>query len=312
MNVTGIEGVDAALAQAVQVMERIFPDQIRAYYLHGSHTDGTAVATSDIDVMIVFKDGLCSDETQSQAEKLISEAIPAVRFDIEVTDEDHLQSHTDPVFKLGSVLIYGEDIRARLPLMSIEAWTRDRMHTSYWRMVKLFGRVPPVVMPLGYPDPNDEFCGYIRRTIQLENGSEILTTRDLIRAVGWAATGLVALKAGQYVVRKADTYRLYQQYVGDEWGILIEETYTRCKLEWQYCIPEARDELRDLCCRVLGFENHFLQVYTNYLLSELQSDDTSVLKQVLWLLSEILFEDKQVRVHQQQAHSRYDRTQHNR
>ena len=51
---TGNRTVDQALRAAVEAFEAAFPDRIRGYYLEGSYADGTGLATSDADVVIVF------------------------------------------------------------------------------------------------------------------------------------------------------------------------------------------------------------------------------------------------------------------
>lgn len=42
--VNGLAETNIALTQLIQLVENAFPDQIRAYYLHGSQADGTANA----------------------------------------------------------------------------------------------------------------------------------------------------------------------------------------------------------------------------------------------------------------------------
>jgi hypothetical protein len=63
-----------------------------------------------------------------------------------------------------------------------------------------------------------EFFGYDHRPMRLANGSFEPSTRDLFRATGWAATALIAWRAGRYVARKSECHRLYQQFIGDEWA----------------------------------------------------------------------------------------------
>jgi predicted nucleotidyltransferase len=53
---SGSRPVDDALRNAIGIFETAFPGRIRAYYVEGSYADRSAVATSDIDLAIVFKD----------------------------------------------------------------------------------------------------------------------------------------------------------------------------------------------------------------------------------------------------------------
>ncbi|HEV7126587.1 MAG TPA: hypothetical protein VGN32_03990, partial [Ktedonobacterales bacterium] len=166
------------------------------------------------------------------------------------------------------------DIRDAYPIVPLDVWARDRLHTSYWRLINLFARPLPVIAPLAYPDANDEFFGYLRRKTHLPDGHEQIGTRDLIRATGWAATALLALQAQTYVARKHDCHRLYRERIGGAWADLLAEIYARCRGVWHSTVPEAPEErraLRSICARTLGFENYFLGIYRDYLLVELAS-----------------------------------------
>lgn len=280
--------------QIVPAFEAACPGRIRGWYVHGSHADDSAVATSDLDLIVLFKDAFAEGE-KAGVDKLAADwvAKSTIELDLEVTDEATLFASADPAFKLGSRLIAGEDVRARMPLMPIADWTRDRMHTSYWKLVKLFGRPPVVRRPIGYPVPEDRFRGYCNRMMRLDDGSEVPGTRDLIRLTGWMGTALVAYRAGEYVVRKSDCHPAYQRLIGGEWGALLEDIYVHCKTRWLYQIPETetdRQQLADLCERTLGFENHFLVAYKEFLLGELQSGHQTA----IWLQGQIPFEDAEV------------------
>ena len=150
------------------------------------------------------------------------------------------------------------------------------MHSSYYRLGSLFGRTAPVRSPLAYPDPAGEFFGYDRRPVRLADGSVEPSTRDLIRATGWAATALIAWRAGRYVARKSECHHVYQEMIGDEWAPLLTAIYENCRQRWNYRIPTEladRAHLRHLCARTLDFENAFLTTYRTYLLDELRSAD---------------------------------------
>ena len=51
---TGSALADRVLEEVVALFERVYPGRVAAYYVEGSYADGTAVATSDLDVTIVF------------------------------------------------------------------------------------------------------------------------------------------------------------------------------------------------------------------------------------------------------------------
>ncbi|HET9112025.1 MAG TPA: hypothetical protein VFN78_14440 [Ktedonobacterales bacterium] len=277
MRTTGDATVDGAIADVCVAFDAAFPGQVLGSYALGSYADASAITTSDLDLTVVFRDAL-NDEERAHAEEIrgsLTQGSP-VELDIEFSDERSLADGASPNFKMGSVCVWGDDIRERVPLVSLTEWTRDRMHSSWWRIAWLFSRPTVLSLPLEYPDPTDPFRGYTRRSLRVADGSEVPCTRDLIRLVGWAATGLLALQCGVYVARKSDVHGQYREYIGGGWANLIEDVYTQCRLRWGYLIPdepEDHERLRHICDHTLGFERHFSAVYRDYLLAELSSDD---------------------------------------
>jgi len=279
------------------MFEQTFPGQIRACYVEGSYADQSAVFTSDIDLVIVLKGDASSDLEQAEALAQHCCTLSAVELDIGVADEHTLTGGVPPYFKMGSMLIYGEEVRDRLPLVSLSQWTRDRMHSSLWRTVHLFNRSAVIRYPLDYPDPSGEFYGYDRRKLRLPDGEEVNCTRDLIRLTGWSATALLAYRAGRYVTRKSECHRAYQESFQDEWGQLLEDIYVYCRGKWHYLLPTdlaERSKLREICARTLAFENYFLLVYKEFLLSELRTEDEEGRRMALWVLGQIAYQDEEI------------------
>ena len=299
-NSTSNTFVDVALQNIIKMFEAYFPQCIRAYYIEGSYADASNVTTSDLDVLLVYKDRFHSEEVQ-KAEELARtcEAESTIELDIELVDEQSLANGVSPTLKLGSSFIYGEDILNMLSLVPIKEWTRDRMHSSLWRTVHLCNRPPIIRYPLTYPDPRGEFYGYDARMLRLPNGQEVHCTRDLIRLVGWSATAMIAFKAGRYVARKSECHKVYQACFDDEWGQLLQDIYELCRGKWNYLIPhdlKERKQLRAICERTLGFENHFLQVYKEFIHAELRGADMNGVLQALSVLRHIMYADKNIKI----------------
>lgn len=274
---TGDAAAGDALRAVVAAFERGLPGSVRGYYVVGSFADATAITTSDLDVDIVLKDA-ADAETLATARRLADGCVhdSARELDITITDEAELARGCHPNFKLSSALIAGEDIRDQVPLISLTDWTRDRMHSSWWRVARLFARPAIITLPLSYPEPAEPFLGYTQRTVRLSNGDTVASTRDLIRLIGWAATALLALQCGVYVSDKRDVRPLYRERIGGESAALVEDVFTLCRTRWAYLIPndsEERAALRAICERTLGFEQSFVAVYREYLLAELHGDD---------------------------------------
>ncbi len=289
---------DAVLQNVIETFENKFSKRIRTYYIEGSYADASTVNSSDIDVLLVFRHEF-KDEEQQQAEtlaeRLVAESV--LELDIGFVDEQSLIHGVTPMLKFGSSLIYGEDIRDALPLIPLVEWTRERMHSSLWRTVHLYNRSSIIRYPLTYPEPNGEFYGYDARMLRLPNGQEVHCTRDLIRLTGWSATAMIAFKAGRYVARKSECHRMYQACFDDEWGQLLQDIYRLCRGKWNYLIPENSEDrhtLKAICERTLGFENHFLQVYKKFVLSELRNADPRGVLQVLSVLQKIVYQDEEI------------------
>ena len=138
LNSTASAAADEALRDTIAAFEAAFPGRVRGYYVEGSYADGTGIATSDVDLTVVFRGAFRDEAERSQAGRLGDEraARSALELDVEVVDEARLAGGVKPTFKEGSRLVYGEDIRDRLPLLPIDAWARDRLHAAYWLLVK--------------------------------------------------------------------------------------------------------------------------------------------------------------------------------
>ena len=296
---TGDIQIDSLLIEIITEYEAELLGCVSGYYVMGSYADGSGVGSSDLDVCLVIGDCQLGERERARVLAEMWKAKSQVELDIEIEEKEHLSQGIAPNFKYGSIWLYGEDIRQDIPLVPLRVWTRDRMHSSYWRTVQLFGRSTPVCMPLEYPDPQGEFFGYDARLLRLADGREVRCTRDLIRLVGWSATGLLAWKTGVYVARKKDCHRLYQEAFADEWGQLLQDIYEKCRVRWDYLLPEdevERQELRELCRRTLGFENYFLRMYKEFLLEELRVDDAEGRRWALWALGKLPFGDQEVEV----------------
>lgn len=297
-NSTGYKQADRILKEIAERFESTFPTQTVGYYVEGSYADQTALATSDLDLMIVFQDKM-SEKDEEIAGKLVTtlEANSPIELDISLIDETTLRQRGDTNFKLGSLLVFGQDIRDCIPLMPLGSWARNRMHAAYWLMINVFDRPSPVRAPLDFPRQDDPFYGYANRPMRLADGSEIMTTRNLVRVTGWIATARIAREAGEYVVRKRECYPTYQRLIGDEWTDLLAQINQRCRTDWQYRIPESdeeKDELRDLLTQALAYENHFLDVYRRYILSELAGNRRDDQLAALNFLNHIPYDDVDV------------------
>lgn len=295
---TSEPNIDKALKGFVGIFETAFPQRIRGYYVEGSYGDGTAIRTSDIDIVVLFKEKFSEGE-RDKAEQIIEyyDGAVSAELDIDCIDEAAMALGVPPSLKLGGTVLYGEPLPEHFPFIPVKAWARERMHAAYWLINKVFDRPGTVTPPLQYPKPNAAFYGYTERTVKLENGSMAPTTRDLIRVMGWAGTALIAYRGERVVARKKDCHKLYRQLIDDEWASFLESLYFKCRQEWGYLIPEEpndRNTLKAICERALEFENYFIDVYREFVLAELKARDDSAKLEALERLAQIPFCDQEI------------------
>jgi hypothetical protein len=130
--------------------------------------------------------------------------------------------------------------------------------------------------------------------VRRPDGSEIPTTRDLVRVTGWIATARIAYEAQRYVVRKRDCIAIYRQAINDEWVELLEQIDNRCRTAWQYRVPSSpleQAELQSILEQTLAFENHFLALYRQFIRAELTGLDASARQDALRFMDQTPLDD---------------------
>ena len=273
---TGIAAIDRIIRGIVTLFEASFAGRVRGYYLLGSYADGSAVAISDVDLILLFADALTPAE-RARALRLIDGCalLSPTRLDITLADEATITSEV--VLLRDGLLVYGADTRASLPLPPLVDYTRETLDAARHFVRRILRGVERLDYPLAYPDPTGEFFGY--DTIRIPEWYPPETQRglkELVTTVTRMARASLALRAGRYSGSKGGSAAAYRDAIGDEWSDLVEGIYTNGKLRWGYAVPTAPEErrvLRDLCRQMLAFENAFLARYRAYLLDLLRSDD---------------------------------------
>jgi hypothetical protein len=270
--------INAVLQGVVSIFEMTFPGRIAGYYVTGSWSNGAAVSAtsnpanaSDIDLHVVFKGTLDSSERERFLGYLNAcQLISSVGLDVYAEGEDNLTGYWDVCLKQNSLLIYGQDIRDKITLPTVEdhllrAMTYPPYDMATVRGQDTFAQEPRLVYPLNYPNANDRFYGYASPS-----------TRYIVSIAAWSATILLALKAQRIAGTKRDAVQMYRQFVGDAWSDLITDVFTHCKMDWYYQVPPSVDEqrrLRCLCEQMLSLENYLLNIYKEYLTAALQQEE---------------------------------------
>lgn len=299
---TGNQEIDALLRGVVSAFEADFPGRSLGYFLIGSYADGSAVATSDLDVMLVFR-GTVGESELAQAVAIAGDiaAKTPVPLDVDVTTEAMLLTGRAPLeavrLRTTGVAIYGPDLRATLPLPTLAVYRRLVTPAPYINFVQLIRGRARIHYPLTYPNPDGEFFGYDAFRSANRYSPTGRGLKDLANGVGWAATALVALQSGKYLAGKGRVLKGYQADIGDEWAGFLAEVFALCRTQWAYHVPADRADralLRALCGRVLAFENHYFARYRDFLLAELQGSDMQGPIFAAERLREVLYADRAV------------------
>jgi Nucleotidyltransferase domain len=274
-NPTGNSRVDECLRAFIALIEVVFPQRMRAYYLLGSYADNTAVPTSDVDLFVVSKEPLNPAEHELYGRIAHQCSLLAgILFQTGVVDEAHLGGRPD--LATSRLFVYGEDVGDRIPPLQPGDSARKALSSAVHVLCELHDQPPPLAVPLTYPDPEGEFFGYERNGMPAPGGWNGPGTKKLINAVSMAAGALVAIQCGQAVMRRSDCVAMYRSQVGDVWSDFVEQVCAFRTPETGYAMPvdgDQRKRLRRFCAEMPAFENHFLQRYGEYLLAQLDSRD---------------------------------------
>src|SRR4030095_12717725 len=159
---TGTVDVDEVLRHVVGAFEATFEGRVRSYYLTGSFTDGTARPFSDVDLSVIFRGSLPAAEEEAALALARACAVVSPReLDVAALGEPIPHPLRVTGIKLGSRLLYGEEVRETIPLPPLEEYLRHAMDLTF-RLVAGF-RGPGVILavPPTVPDAAAEFLGYV-------------------------------------------------------------------------------------------------------------------------------------------------------
>ncbi|QSB13743.1 hypothetical protein JQS43_19550 [Natronosporangium hydrolyticum] len=280
---TGDAVADRVVSGVVGVFERAFPGRVHGYLLRGSYASGANIDGSDLDLCIVFQEEFADPAEAERARGAAASCAQLSSLPLEalVVSEAQLQRPDNLVLalqlRLTSRPVYGGDVRGKLPALETDTYVRSVVYTplhSYLYPKQRAGG--SLHYPLEHIDPEGEFFGFDQWRMPGPDGQDVPSTKLLVATVGWTATALIALTVGRYVRDKRACVALYRQHLDDDWLPLVADVHELCRDRWRYQLPEAgaeRRQLRELCERTLGFQNHYLRRYREYQLAEAKSDD---------------------------------------
>jgi hypothetical protein len=296
---TGAAEVDYALRESIALIEGGMPGRTRGYYLVGSYAYREAVAASDVDMIVLLKGDLDQDDhDRFAAAREQCRQVSQMPLDLSLESEAKFLRTGGVWFQSASVLLYGEDVRPRVPRKPVANHTRHLMHAVVPLLARVRDNRLPLRFPLAHPDPGGPLYGYDSRQA-LRAAAHPTITKDLVTNVLAIANALTLRAAHQYVGsgKKSDIPRQYAIWVGDEWAALVDDVFSLCRLRWNYgrpSSPDERERLRNLCWQTLGFENAFLERYRAALLADLRADDAALQLAAARRMSQLVYPEPAV------------------
>jgi predicted nucleotidyltransferase len=232
----------------VGLCELLLPGRARAYYLIGSHADGSAVPGSDIDLLVVFRDGTPKSEIDALGRALDHCGLmcPAKLDATLLTEDDLRRTGAVWVHRRGR-LLHGESVEAVAREQPPAEYLRRHMHTAFAVLARVHGRGGPLAVPLAPADPDGPWLGLDRPAATARDPDEWTWLRELVASTAWAAQALTLARGGTPAWgRRDDVAPSYRAAVGDEWSGLVEAVMRRCRRDWGYRVPDGDADRREL------------------------------------------------------------------
>ncbi|HEU5424440.1 MAG TPA: nucleotidyltransferase domain-containing protein [Nitrolancea sp.] len=271
----GLPALDALVRELLRRLADEAPGRVQSLYLFGSHVDGSAAASSDLDLFVVTHGELAPGEADLIRALGQQLSFGSNELDLLPIGSAHLLRDGHWRLEANSRLVAGDDLRPSLPAEPFDSYLRRYTHAPYAYMSQVLRGVARLDYPLDYPDPGGEFYGYDHEPRPpAPRDPAARDIRALVATACWIASLSVGLLAGQKVPSKSRAPAAYAEHVGDEWTGFVATVYRSGKERWGYLAPAdpaARAELRALCRDMLAFENAYLLRYRDYLLAELQA-----------------------------------------
>jgi len=268
---TADPALNRRLRGLVGVFDSCFPGRIHGVWLMGSRMRGDAVAGSDVDLHVAFKDAYSSAELD-RALRLAAHCADFFPEGLDVTPADASGMARFGIPEQdGALRIYGDPV----PVWPEPQWPvsmRHRMHANVNFHARVRHHPEWLVYPLQVPDPQDEFLGYVdlRREGTAERPPR--GTKDLVNCLVKAIIPLLAWRTGRFLGNKREAVEAYGA-VDRDWQALARNALTLCRDRWLYQVPNdpaERAELRALCEQALACENKSLTQFREFMLAEMR------------------------------------------
>jgi hypothetical protein len=250
---------DSLLGEVARRFQTAFPDQIRSIYLLGSRALGSAIASSDWDLAIVFR-GEANAARRKAAQDLAAEIRRSGPLVLELTvlDEAEARRGVRPHLKIGK-RVAGDDVLRDCPLKPRLELLGYFAYSALYFSWLVRGKPPLLTYPLAYPNPAGEFFGYEQNGIWTGENTFRPGLGLLVNLAASLANFDLGLQADEFVPNKSLTVaRFRRRFPAAPLGAWLEAVFELGRRRWQGAIPAGADDrlaLADLCCCTLAFEN---------------------------------------------------------
>lgn len=254
------EGAEAFAHRLARSFQGAYPARLRAVYLLGSRALGEALATSDLDLGLVFSGALGREDRDRVWDHLKTVGPGPVPVDLVILDEGELGRGVRPRMKQGRLLA-GEDVLKDCPLLPPEELLGHFAYSALFFIWLIRGKPEELRPPLAYPSPDGPCGGYADRG-EWEGGDRFSPGLGTLVNLVVSLANFRLAEIGIYFPSKTQTVREYRRHLPDDpWLDLVEQVYADGRLRWQGRVPQdeaGRRRLEAWCPRVLAFENAVL------------------------------------------------------
>lgn len=282
---------DDILKGFISFCELLLPDSIAAYYLSGSRSDNTAVASSDIDLIIIENQPFSQDKVDLFMYILHTcNRMSSIEIGFCVFSQDELNIGV-PAYVKSALFLYGKDILANIPIIDNAHMTNTFVYGAF-RFLYHFLRDShsTLTFPLNVPDKTKDFNGYLE--FKKNNYPK---TKILVNATARITSALLGIKKNIQPRNKSQSIKLFVELFNCEYTELVNDIYENVYQKWSYDIPKNENEiqkLKTICDTFILFENYFLDEVHPYIVENLRSQDSKNRENAKKCLNMISYNDK--------------------
>lgn len=249
-------------AGLAELMAAAFPERLQSIYLLSSRADGSAIATSDVDLALVFHGAI--DPAERPRIKAVLDAlqrVSPVMLDATITSDAELARGITTSLQ-NHRLLSGPDVLKDKPLKPKGEMLLYYAGFAFHFVCAIRKGHEGLRYPLQFPGEPTGYCGYEVKGTRISDGGYTRGLNLLGTLVSSIASFRLAARANVFSPGKSRTLGLYRQHLPhDAWLPMLEELHALIRTKLGGKIPPpGEDEARlfHWCPQVLTLENEFV------------------------------------------------------